>query len=107
VTRSERRTGAARPAPKSRGTEAALNGRMNWTRVERKWNKFAGEAKAEWDKLTDDDLKYVAGKKDVLVDKLKQHYGIVKEDAEGQVDAWLAKLSAKRAEQSAKNAAAR
>ena len=80
---------------------------MNWTRIERKWNKYAGHAKSEWTKLTDDDLKLVAGKKDALVDKVTEHYGATKEDAERQVDGWFEKLAARRAAFVAKNAAAR
>ena len=80
---------------------------MNWTRIERKWNRFGGQAKSEWTKLTDDDLKLVGGKKDLLIGKVQEHYGVLKEDAERQVDGWLAKLSAARAEHSGKNRAAR
>ena len=43
-------------------------------------------------RFTDDDLKNVAGKKDQLVGKLQQHYGILKDDAEKQVDEWIAMI---------------
>jgi len=49
---------------------------MNWNRIEGRWNELAGQVKSEWAKLTDDDLKNVAGKRDQLVGKLQQHYGI-------------------------------
>jgi len=75
---------------------------MNWARIERKWDRFAGQAKSEWTKFTDEDLKLVAGKKDALIGKVQEHYGVLKEDAERQVDGWYAKLSALRAERSAK-----
>lgn len=78
---------------------------MDWTRIERKWDRFAGRAKAEWTKLTDDDLKAVAGKKDLLVAKVQAQYAVAKEDAERQVDGWFAKLVASRAEKVAKNGA--
>lgn len=78
---------------------------MNWARIERKWDRFAGQAKSEWTKFTDDEIKLVAGKKDALIVKVQEHYGVVKEDAERQVDAWFVKLSARHAEQSAKNGA--
>jgi hypothetical protein len=35
----------------------------------------------------------VAGKRDQLVGKLQEHYGVLKEDAEKQLDEWIAKLT--------------
>jgi uncharacterized protein YjbJ (UPF0337 family) len=69
---------------------------MNWKRIEGKWERFGGRVKSEWAKLTDDDLKLIGGKKDVLIGKLQEHYGVLKEDAEKQIDSWIAKLSAGR-----------
>lgn len=65
---------------------------MNWTQIEGQWTEFKGHAKSRWGKLTDDDLKIVAGKRDQLLGKLQQHYGIVKDEAEKQLDQWVAKL---------------
>jgi len=65
---------------------------MNWNQIEGQWNELAGQVKSQWAKLTDDDLKNVAGKKDQLVGKLQQHYGILKDDAEKQIDKWLNKI---------------
>jgi uncharacterized protein YjbJ (UPF0337 family) len=66
---------------------------MNWSELEGQWSQVTGNLKSQWGKLTDDDLKTVAGKKDVLLGKLQERYGILKEDAEKQADAWLAKFS--------------
>lgn len=65
---------------------------MNWTQIEGQWHQLAGHVKSRWGKLTDDDVKNVAGKKEQLAGKIQELYGIVKEDAEKQVDEWLAKL---------------
>ena len=43
---------------------------MDWNIVEGKWNELKGHAREQWGKLTDDELKEVGGKKDVLVAKL-------------------------------------
>jgi uncharacterized protein YjbJ (UPF0337 family) len=74
---------------------------MNWDQIEGQWQQLTGHVKSRWAKLTDDDLGNVAGKKDQLVGKLQERYGILKEDAEKQVDTWLLKLSPNRAEHSA------
>jgi len=76
---------------------------MNWKRLERAWDRFSAQAKSEWTKLTDDDLKLVAGKRDLLIGKIEERYDVLKEDAERQVDGWLAKMTAGRQEMSGKN----
>jgi uncharacterized protein YjbJ (UPF0337 family) len=65
---------------------------MNWTQIHGRWHQLAGEAKSQWAKLTDDDLKNVAGKREQLIGKLQERYGILKDDAEKQIDAWIAKV---------------
>lgn len=65
---------------------------MNWDRVAGQWNQLKGELKSKWAKLTDDDLKFVGGKKEQLIGKLQERYGVMKEEAERQVDEWIAKL---------------
>jgi uncharacterized protein YjbJ (UPF0337 family) len=59
---------------------------MNWDQVEGKWKQATGKAKEKWGKLTDDDLQMVNGKKDQLVGRIQERYGIAKEEAERQVD---------------------
>ena len=67
---------------------------MNWTQIEGKWKRLSGQVKSEWAKLIDDDLKLIAGKRDQLVGKIQEHYGVIKDDAEKQIDLWIATLSA-------------
>jgi len=62
---------------------------MNWDEIKGDWKQFAGKVKAQWGKLTDDDLTHIGGKKDELVGKLQSHYGHTKEEAEKHVDAFL------------------
>lgn len=59
---------------------------MNWDRIEGNWQQFTGKVKESWGKLTDDDLTEVAGKRDVLVGKIQERYGIAKDEAERQLD---------------------
>ena len=46
----------------------------------------------EMGKLTDDDIRTLTGKKDHLVGKLQERYGIASEEAVKQADAWSAAL---------------
>lgn len=65
---------------------------MNWDQTEGKWKQLKGSVKEQWGKLTDDDLTNIAGKRDQLIGKLQERYGVVKDDAEKQIDKWLAIL---------------
>ncbi len=64
---------------------------MNWDMVEGKWKQFKGDVRSTWGKLTDDDLEAIAGKKDKLVGRLQERYGLEREQAEKDVDAWVAR----------------
>ena len=59
---------------------------MNWDQIEGKWKQSMGQIKAKWGKLTDDDLTVINGKKEQLVGKIQERYGIAKEEAQKQVD---------------------
>lgn len=62
---------------------------MNWTQIEGKWDQFKGNVRSQWGKLTDDDVTNLAGKKDQLVGKIVERYGVAKDEAEKQIDTWL------------------
>ena len=58
---------------------------MNWDQIKGNWKQFAGKAKEKWGRLTDDDWKIVEGKRDQLVGKIQERYGITREAAESQL----------------------
>jgi uncharacterized protein YjbJ (UPF0337 family) len=59
---------------------------MNWDQIAGQWTQFKGHAKEQWGKLTDDDLDIIEGKRDQLVGRVRERYGIEKEEAERQVE---------------------
>jgi len=61
---------------------------MNWDQMEGKWKQAKGAVKQKWGKLTDDDLDVIAGKKDELVGKIQERYGITREEAKKEVDSY-------------------
>jgi uncharacterized protein YjbJ (UPF0337 family) len=62
---------------------------MNWDQMEGKWKQMRGSVKQQWGKLTDSDLDQIAGKRDVLLGKLQERYGIAREEAQRKADEWL------------------
>lgn len=59
---------------------------MNWAQVEGKWDQMKGAVQKQWGELTDDDLARARGSRDEFVGRVKERYGIGKEEAERQVD---------------------
>lgn len=72
--------------------ETAIRIAMNWDQIAGNWKQFTGKARQQWGKLTDDDLEVAKGRRDELVGKVQERYGITKEEAGRQVDAWLKSL---------------
>ena len=61
---------------------------MNWDQVEGKWKEMRGQVKEKWGKLTDDDLTFAGGKRDQLLGRIQERYGIAKDEAERQLKDW-------------------
>lgn len=62
---------------------------MNWDRVEGNWKQLKGKAREKWGKLTDSDFEQIAGKKDQLIGRIQERYGITREEAQKQADEWV------------------
>lgn len=58
---------------------------MCWNKVEANWNQFKGCIKETWGKLTDDELDQIAGKRDMLLGKIQEKYGINEKEAEALI----------------------
>jgi uncharacterized protein YjbJ (UPF0337 family) len=59
---------------------------MNWDQISGNWKQITARLKQKWAKLTDDDLALIGGKRDELVGKLQERYGIEKDKAEKELD---------------------
>lgn len=55
---------------------------MAWDQIEGNWKQFKGKVKETWGDLTDDELDQIAGKRDVLLGKIQERYGVEKAEAE-------------------------
>ena len=65
---------------------------MNWDRIEGNWKQLKGKAQVQWGKLSNDHLDVIAGKREQLVGRVQEQYGIGKDEAERQVDQFATRL---------------
>ena len=61
---------------------------MSWDTIEGNWQQFKGRMKQEWSAFTDDHLDSIAGQRDQLSSKIQEFYGVSKEAADAQIDAF-------------------
>jgi len=61
---------------------------MNWDTMAGNWKQMKGRAKQKWAKLTDDDLTYIDGKREQLLGRIQERYGIQKDAAERELKEW-------------------
>lgn len=65
---------------------------MNWERISGNWLQYKGKIREKWGFLTDDELDVIAGKRDLLVGKIVEHYGLTKDRAEQAVEQFLREM---------------
>lgn len=69
---------------------------MNWDKIEGGWKQFKGKLREQWGRLTDDDVDVVEGKREKLVGRIQERYGITKDEAEREIREWLEMLEISR-----------
>ena len=65
---------------------------MNKDIFEGNWKQLKGNVKQKWGELTDDDFDVINGKRDQLVGRIQERYGVTRDEAEKQVRDWESKL---------------
>ena len=59
---------------------------MNWDQIKGDWHQLSRRLKEKWNKLTDDDLSAIAGRRDQLEGVLQERYGYDKQRAVVELD---------------------
>ncbi len=65
---------------------------MNTDMIEGKWKELSGSVKAQWGKLTDDEIAQAEGNREKLEGLIQQKYGKTKEEAKTEVNKFFDKL---------------
>lgn len=58
---------------------------MGWDTVQGDWQRHVGQVRIRWGRLTEEDLKEINGRRDVLVEKIQSKYYLPKVNAEEEV----------------------
>ena len=62
---------------------------MNSDQLKGKWHQLKGDVRAQWGKLTDDDLQRIDGNSEKLVGTIQERYGNSREEAQQDVEHWF------------------
>jgi uncharacterized protein YjbJ (UPF0337 family) len=62
---------------------------MNEDTLKGQWTQLKGRVREQWGKLTDDDVDQIQGRAEQLIGKLQNRYGIARDEAQRQFDAWM------------------
>ena len=62
---------------------------MNEDTLKGQWMQLKGKIREQWGKLTDDDVDQIQGRSEQLIGKLQNRYGIARDEAQRQFDAWM------------------
>jgi uncharacterized protein YjbJ (UPF0337 family) len=62
---------------------------MNRETMQGNWNQIKADVQTKWGKLTHDDVELAKGKFETLVASLQQRYGLAKDRAEADLDAFI------------------
>lgn len=72
---------------------------MNSTTLKGNWNILKGKVRERWGKITDNDLEQIQGRSDQLLGTVQRAYGLSKDEAQRQIDAFEEECECNRDEQ--------
>lgn len=70
---------------------------MSWDLSDESWNTLKSKLKMRWGKITNTHLEAIAGKREKLLEVIKQAYGLSEEDADTQIKSFEAQTKELRA----------
>lgn len=66
---------------------------MGMDMLKGRWHQIVGEAKKQWGKLTDDDLKEAEGDTEKMLGKIQERYGYERSRAETELNEFMKRHS--------------
>ena len=75
------------------GSASSEQVNVDWNQVAGQWKQVRSKAKTQWGELSDSELLEIDGRYEVLAEKIQERYGINREEANTQIDAWANTLN--------------
>jgi uncharacterized protein YjbJ (UPF0337 family) len=66
---------------------------MDWNRIEADWQRFKHAAKRRWDRLGEQQLNAIGGRRHLLAARIRDVYGMSDSESEREIAAWQAELT--------------
>ncbi|WP_299830177.1 CsbD family protein [uncultured Roseobacter sp.] len=63
---------------------------MNWDIIKGNWKQMKGQVQSKWGELTDDEIDQAEGDRERFVGLIQERYGVAKDEAERQIDEFIA-----------------
>ena len=70
----------------------ALPQAPDWSAIQADWNQFRVHAKRRWDRIGEQQLHAIGGRRVLLAARIKEIYGLSNEDTERQLTDWQSSL---------------
>lgn len=61
---------------------------MNWDSIEDNWKQLMVSARENWGKVSEQDFERISGKREPLISRIQETYGITRREADKQVWDW-------------------
>ncbi|TPG47261.1 hypothetical protein EAH89_23420 [Roseomonas nepalensis] len=61
---------------------------MDWDRFAGDWSGMTDKVRQQWGKLTEEDISQAGGKRDLLMERIRERYGIGPDEAKRQLEEW-------------------
>lgn len=61
---------------------------MNWDSIEDNWKQLMVSARENWGKVSEHDFEQISGKREPLISRIQETYGITRREADKQVWDW-------------------
>jgi uncharacterized protein YjbJ (UPF0337 family) len=65
---------------------------MNWHQIAGDWKQYKGQVRERWGRLTDEDLEVIRGRREQLVGKIQERYGLSIKVVEKQIHEFFSAL---------------
>jgi uncharacterized protein YjbJ (UPF0337 family) len=66
---------------------------MDWERISTNWSHWRDRVRERWGRLTEVELTTIAGRREMLLNRIQEVYGLSREEVERQLKNWERNLS--------------